>query len=118
MTDNIPDRDKVEEAAAMVTNLLQFSALLIPYLELLEQNDSATAELSGHTAALAPVIGAVGGDWETAQLEADIRTKRSRAIVNLVRVLKETEADRVKHAEKMKSKQAGIEQLRRAGVIL
>jgi hypothetical protein len=43
---------------------------------------------------MAPIFGAVGLDWEGKQFEAGLHRKRADALVNLVKVIRDTEAER------------------------
>ena len=96
--------DRIAELAGKVTTLLQFAALLVDDIDLLEKVYGESTETVSHVDALAPVIGAVGGDWEESRLEADVRRKRALAILELAKVIRDTEADR----EQLRSKQASM----------
>jgi len=112
------EEEQIEELAMMVGQLIGLSALLIPHLDLLDRAAESARETSSITAAAAPIIGAMGKDWEESQFEADLQTKRSKAIVEMIRVLKETEDERAEFQKKQVAKREGVEQLRRMGIHL
>lgn len=88
------EEDQIQRVANQVENLLMFSSLLIPDIELLEKLATQSVDISSKTAALAPVLGAVGADWEEKQLEADVRQARAKALLNFIKIIIDTEAQR------------------------
>ncbi len=107
-SNNQANDERIDELASKVTTLLQFAALMVDDIDLLEEVYGESTETIAHVDALAPVIGAVGGDWEESRLEADVRRKRARAILELAKVIRDTESDRVK----LKAKQANMAKAR------
>lgn len=107
--------DQVLEAANRVGLLLQFCATMIDDLPMLEATQKQAGEISSHVLSIAPVIGALGGDYEEKHMEAEVRRKRSAALVNLIRTIKETESDR---EEFKKSKAAKAQAMAQLGGIL
>lgn len=116
--DDKSEEEKIEALAEMLPTFIGLAALFIPYLDLLERTEASAMNASSRTAAMAPVIGAMGGDWESAQFKADIMAKRSKALAAFVRVLKETDEEYVEHEKKQQSRNDGIEQLRKMGIQL
>jgi L-ribulose-5-phosphate 3-epimerase UlaE len=100
---NKPDEtERIEQLATQVMLLIQFAATMVDDTDLLEKVEKQSSEISSSTLTLAPILGAVGADYEEAHMEAEVKRKRAAAITNLVRTLKDTESER----EDFKSKQA------------
>lgn len=101
-TNDKPDpeeQERILNLAEQIKNLLMFSALLIPDLDLLEKVADQSAGIQSKVQAMAPIFGAVGADWEKKDLEAGIHRRRANAIVALVKVIKETEDERAEFAK-------------------
>ena len=113
-----PTPEKVEQLAQQIGLLIQFSASLVDDLDILEKVAQQSAEISSNALTLAPVLGAVGADYSEAHMEAEVKRKRANAIVNLVRVLKETESDREDFKAKKANNQKVLAQLRGMGLTL
>lgn len=107
-------REKVEMVASQVQLLFQFCGSLIEYRDMLKDVMNLADDRASTTMAMAPIIGATGGDWEVMQFEANLKARRSEALYNLIRVLGDTEDERIEFMEKQKGKAEGMAQLRRA----
>lgn len=105
------EEERILQLANQVQNLLMFSALLIPDLDLLERVAELSAGIQSKTQAMAPIFGAVGLDWEEKDMEAGIHRRRALAIVNLVKVIKETETERAEFAKGQDAKATARAQL-------
>ena len=105
---NEPSDEKILELANQISTLLQFASLLVPDIDILERVTRESGEISSRTLTLAPVLGAVGEDYEEKHLEAEVRRKRSIAILNLAKVIRDTEKER----EDFKLKQANKAKVR------
>lgn len=103
--------DKVLEVANQVQLLLQFCATLIDDLPMLEAMHKQSGEISSHVLSIAPVIGALGGDYEEKHMEAEVRRKRAQALVNLIRTIKETEDERNEFNKSQAAKRQAMAQL-------
>lgn len=86
--------DKILELANQVGTLLQFTAMLVPDIDILEKVYVQSGEIASRVDALAPVILASGGDYDEKRVEAGIRSKRALALIELVRVIRDTEKER------------------------
>lgn len=84
-----------ELVANRVTLLFAFCGELIQYLPILEKVMTKADNHVSTSMALAPVMGAMGMDWEENQFEVNLRAKRAAALHNLIKVLDETEKERV-----------------------
>lgn len=111
MSNTVDDEEKILNLAEQIKNLLIFSSLLVPDLELLEKVANESADIQSHVQAIAPILGAVGLDYEEKDLEAGIRRRRSIALVNLVKTIKETEQERAEFAKSKDAKLAARAQL-------
>lgn len=109
--------ERVAQLATQVTLLIQFAATMIDDIDLLERVEKQSGEISSSTLTLAPILGAVGADYEEAHVEAEVKRKRATAIVNLVRVLKDTENDRQEFKAKQANKQQAIAKFREMGIL-
>lgn len=72
--------DKVLEVANQVGLLLQFAATMIDDLPMLEEMHKQSGEISSHVLSIAPVIGALGGDYEEKHMEAEVRRKELKLL--------------------------------------
>ena len=113
-----PTAEQIEQLAQQVMLLIQFAALMVDDLPTLEKVATQSGEISSMALTLAPVLGAVGADYEEAHVEAEVKRKRALAIVNLVRVLKETEDERVDFKKKQASKQEALAMFRGMGLAI
>lgn len=103
--------EKVLEVAEQVKLLLMFSATLIDDLPMLEAMHKQSGEISNTVLTIAPVIGALGGDYEEKHMEAEVRRKRAAALTNLIRTIKETETDRNEFKKSQEAKARARAQL-------
>lgn len=95
MVDSPEKQERIFILAEQVKQLFAFCGMLIPDLDLLEKVTDVTRDSHSHAQALFPVMGAVGMDARETELETEVRAKRSAALLNLVKVIKETEEERV-----------------------
>lgn len=113
MSNDINDPAYVQHVAEKVQSVIALSAFLIEDISALEATDGMARDVSGRVAALAPVLGAVGEDYEAKQMEADVRKKRAAALLQFVKTLKQTEDDRQAFFDKQKAKAKARRQLSR-----
>lgn len=100
-----PDLSKkirATEVGFKVGSLIQFASLLIPDIDLFEEVLEHSAKNLSFVRNGAAVIEALGKDPETIDFFAQLYSKRARALLELVKVLKETEEDRAKLESKGK----------------
>lgn len=109
--DDKTEEERVIVLAEQVKNLLVFASLLIEDLDLLEKVAKQSADIQSHTQAMAPVFGAVGMDWEEKDMEAGLHRKRAVALVNLVKVIRDTEGERAEFKASQASKAEARAQL-------
>lgn len=105
--EKMTEEERVLQLSTQLTLLIQFAATMVDDIDLLERVAKQSSEISSSVLTLAPVLGAVGADYEEAHMEAEVKRKRANAILNLVKTLKDTESDR----EEFKSKQAGKQEM-------
>lgn len=111
---DVEKRARIEVLAERLKLFLGFAAHFIDDIDLLKEVAEKGSDRASTVMAAAPIIEAFGMDWEEKHFEAELQSKRAAALYNLVKVIKETEDDRIKHqADKVKSA-AGRDQLRRA----
>lgn len=115
---SIEERDidyqaKVQIVAEQVKLLFGFCFQLVPDLDILKKVAKLSDDRVSTAMAMAPIFGAVGGDWEVAEFETKLKAKRADALLNLIEVLEQTEKDRIEFAEKQKGKSEGRAQMAR-----
>lgn len=106
-------RHTAQMLAEQVTLIFQFCGMMIPHKDMIKDVMDASDDRASTTMAMAPVIGAFGGDWEAVQFEANLKAKRAHALYKLIDVLDETEKERVEFAEKQKERAEGRANLAR-----
>lgn len=99
--------------AERIKLLFGFCAELIPSLPLLKKVAVKTNGRVSTSMAIAPIMGAMGMDWEEKQFYVELEARRADALYNLVLVLDETEKDRVKFLEAQAKKREGQEVIKR-----
>ena len=75
--------------------LFGFCADLIPDLDLLERTEAGASERASMAMSAAPILGAMGKDYEEVNFEWEFKSRRAKAIINLLKVLKDTEDERL-----------------------
>lgn len=100
---NEVEKERIANLSTKIETLFTFAYLLVEDLDLLERASDHSDEISSRVLSAAPIIEALGGSYEEKHLEAEIRRKRADALTKLVRVLKDTEDDRLKFAKDKKA---------------
>jgi hypothetical protein len=110
MTSNSSDRPSEENSSeeqgrililAQRTNILfGFCAELIPDIDLLEKAAKVAGDRESMAMSAAPILGAAGKDYEQVNFEWGLRRRRSEALANLLKVLRDTEMERTERAQK------------------
>lgn len=104
-------KDEIVILAEQVKLLFQFVAKLIPHIETIEKTMLQSAEQENHIESAAAIYGAMGQDWESMAFEANLRNKRAKALLNLIKVLKETEDERVQRKAQSKENQQAFNKI-------
>lgn len=107
---------EVERVASQVTTLLQFSAMLVPDLQMLKDTVVSSGNRASFVHAAAPIIGAMGGDYEGTAFEAELQAKRAKALVALIECIADTETERLEFNKKQAARADGLAQLRGLGL--
>lgn len=110
------DHEKRERSiilAKKIELLFAFCAELIPDMDLLAEVAHMASDRVGTVQAMAPILGAVGMDWEAAESETVIRQQRATALLRLISTLKKTEDDRAEFAERQIRGSAARDQISR-----
>jgi len=110
------DLDELERAtllAERVKLLFQFCADLFDDIDLLEKVLEQSNKKKSFALSAAPLLGAVGMDYEAEEFDADLHARRAKALLGLIKTLKQTEEDRAEFAKKQVSKMEAQAQLRR-----
>jgi len=110
------DLDELERAtllAERVKLLFQFCADLFDDIDLLEKVLEQSNKKKSFALSAAPLLGAVGMDYKEEEFDADLHARRAKALLSLIKTLKQTEEDRAEFAKKQVSKMEAQAQLRR-----
>ncbi|MBX2906189.1 MAG: hypothetical protein KF744_09135 [Taibaiella sp.] len=86
--------ERVALLAQRIELLFGFMAEMVQDIDLLEETERVTADRASFAASAAPIFGALGEDYRQHEMEAALRCKRSAAVLNMLRVLRDTEAER------------------------
>ena len=107
-------KEDIEATAAMVTQLIELGAFLLPKLDILK--DTAESAADTHLTAMSamPIMLAMGQDADEKVLEAQIRAKRAKALYQFIKTIKDTEDDRAEFRKEQKAKEQGRATLNRA----
>lgn len=111
-----PTEEKVLELATQLNLLIVFAATLVEDLPTLKKVAGQSSDISSHVMALAPVLGALGADYEEKHMEAEVRRKRANALVSFIQTLKDTEEERSKFKESQVKKREALAQLQGLGI--
>lgn len=106
-------REEAEILATRVKLLFGFCFELVPKIELLKRTLSLSNDKASTALAAAPLLTAAGIDYEQKHWEADMRKRRAEALVNLIKVLDETEKERIEMEQQAKNKAASRDELAR-----
>lgn len=107
-------RARAIELSERVVVLLQFASTLIPDLDLLEALSSGADERAEHVLSMAPILGALGENYEIAHFKKSFEAKRAHALYNLIKTLIDTENEREAFQKKQAGKEVGRAQIARA----
>ncbi|CAB4151532.1 hypothetical protein UFOVP585_23 [uncultured Caudovirales phage] len=106
--------DEILEVAGQVQTLFLFASTFISKIDLLEAVAEESGDISSHVMSVAPVIGAMGGDYDEMHMEAEVRRKRSVALLGLVKALRDTELERIEFKNNQASKKDNLHKLKEA----
>lgn len=95
MSDTPEEQERILLLGEQIKQLFAFCGMMIPDLDLLERVADQTNSSYSYAQALFPVMGAVGMNAHEAELETKIHAERAAALLNLVKVLKSTEQERL-----------------------
>ena len=99
--------------AEKVRLLFGFCADLIKEKDLLEEVLNVCDDRQSFAVSAAPILGAFGIDYEEQEFELGLRKKRAEALLNLIKILEETEKERLEFQIKQKAKFKGRAQLKK-----
>lgn len=94
--EQLDERDRIQLLASRIQLLFGFCTEFIPHIDLLERVAKGSGERESMAMSAAPILGATGLDYQEINFEWKLRRKRAEAILNLVKVLQETEIERKK----------------------
>src|SRR3954463_9563424 len=91
----MPTPEEIRMLAQNIELLISFAAQLIPDLDVLEDVVSDLDEKHSTNDASSVIQMALGMDYEKNRMNVNLRLERSKALFEFVKVLKQTETDRV-----------------------
>ena len=105
--EQLEEKERVLLLANRIELLFGFCAELIPDIDLLERTANGAWENEQMSLSAAPILGAMGIDYEKANAKWQIRAKRAEALLNLIKVLDSTNKEMNKQppAESEENKQ-------------
>lgn len=105
-------KEQIQILAERIKLLFGFCADLIPDLELLKETAESSSQRANDVLSMAPLIGAFGQDYESAHFNRRLEAKRAKALYELVKVLKETEDERINFKQQQSNKDEAMEVIR------
>lgn len=105
-------RDRAEALGEKIKLLFMFVMDLKQDKDLLQEAAQAASDSASFAMSAAPLLGAMGMDYEHENLEASLRAKRAKAVINLMNVLDSTEQERADYAKKQQATAKARAQLR------
>lgn len=101
----LEEKIRIDTLAERIKLLFGFCADLIPDIDLIEKTAKNAGDRESMSLSAAPLLEAAGIDYEEKNAQWQLRRKRAEALANLVRVLRDTEAERKEMEGKAASKQ-------------
>lgn len=101
----LDEKVRIDMLAERIKLLFGFCVELIPDIDLLERTANNAGQRESMAMSAAPLLGAAGIDYEEKNAEWALRRKRAEALANLLKVLRDTENDRISMQEKSASMQ-------------
>lgn len=95
-----PEKIRIEAIAQKVELLFGFCVGLIPDIDLLEKTAHAANQRESFSLSASPILEASGINYEEVHFEMQLRRRRAEALVNLLKVLDETEKERIENKKK------------------
>ena len=104
------DQTRKLELAEKIKTLFLFADDLNKDIDLLEDL-KAKGSRADYAMTMAPIIGAMGGDYEVAVAKGNMEDKRLDALLNLIKVLHDTEKEYKKAKQDQQKKKEALGQL-------
>ncbi len=90
----IDEKSEIEMLATRIELLFGFCKDLFPNIDTLEKAYEGASERASFALSAAPILGAMGQDYEKVNFEWEVKAKRANASVNFLKVLRDTEKER------------------------
>ena len=110
---NAEERARVEALADKIRVLFMFVLDLKADKDLLSKAAAQSRDASNFAMSAAPLLGAMGMDYEYEAHEASLRARRAKAVLHLIETLEKTEQERVDYARKQRSIAESRDEIRR-----
>ncbi len=91
----IEEKERVINLAQRLQLLFGFCTELIPDIDLLEKAYDGASERASFAMSAAPILGAMGQDYDKVNFEWELKAKRAKAMINLLKTLRDTENERI-----------------------
>lgn len=102
------ENTKNEELAAKITTLFSFAATMIPDIETLADLVESSRNRKSYIDSAAVIIEAFGKDSIEKSIIAELHAKRAKALLDLIIVLRDTEAKRLEFLIRQKHNDASL----------
>jgi hypothetical protein len=99
--------EKVVVLAEKIKILFGFVHGMAPDLELLRKSYIGARNSESFAVSTAPILGALGVDFQHKEFEWKLRKERAQALINLIEVLERTEKERTE----MNKRKAGMDEI-------
>ena len=107
------EEERIDNLALKINMLLVFCNELLPDIDLLEKAYKEAQNKHSYTDSAAPILTSLGLDYEKIKIEWYIRERRSKALINLLKVIEETEKERTQYFKMEIEKQEARMQLQK-----
>lgn len=105
---DIEEKSRVEILASRIELLFGFCKDLIPDIDLLEKAYAGARDRGSFAIAAAPILGAMGQDYDQVNFGWELKAKRAAAMINLLKTLRDTEGERQERNKVIASNQEAM----------
>ncbi len=104
---------RIESLAEKIKLLFEFCGMMIKDRDLVKEVLEDSERRASYSLSAAPLLGAVGMDYEAIEFDARLHGKRAGALLNLLDTLAETEESRAEFSKSQQQKAEGRETIKK-----
>jgi hypothetical protein len=93
---SIEEKVRIDQLAERIKLLFMFCYEMVGDIDLLEKVLDESYRRNSMALSAAPLLGSVGIDYEETEFDAQLHARRAKALLELVKALRDTEVDRMK----------------------